>query len=92
MDFSILSELLPNMAPTNSSNSNNQTEGITILCIISELILIRIFFLDDRWTGNGFELYDRISRQGQEAQESYSGLRKYCDIDPEVIKASILGE
>ena len=31
MNFSILSRLLSNIAPTDSSNSNNQTEDITIL-------------------------------------------------------------
>ena len=34
MDFSILSELLPDIAPMDSGNSNNWTEGITVLCIV----------------------------------------------------------
>ena len=30
----MLSGLLPDIAPTNSSNSNNRIEGITILCTV----------------------------------------------------------
>src|SRR6266536_3427808 len=61
---------------------------ITILLIpriILGLMLNGISLLDSRWTGNGFGLYDRTSRQDQEAWGSHSGLQECCDVDPEVI-------
>ena len=60
---------------------------LLILSIVSELIFAGVSFLDSRWTGNGFELYDRTSRQDQETWESHSEPRKCCDVGPEVITA-----